>query len=315
MASVFHYTDAPGLLGILSSEALFASDYRFLNDAAEGARIRDLIMPILESEVAEITPRLIAKGWLQKSFYTEYGAEAHRLQAESMYRAIVRATDNVSPAFVLSFCRHEKGTQEFEHGLLSQWRGYAAQGGFAIEFDEGELDAIMKIENEQYAHAALRSNDVSYGDHGDLFDPEVYKGVAGQMIWDMFKSRGIDANEITGHKDIDAVALKFITTAPFLKHWGFHEEREYRIIALTIRPTKMPEEEKRRAKDIKFRARDGLVVPYIEMFEMVSAPFPVKSIIVGPHPHQTKQAEAVKMVLEREGLDAIVRLSEIPYRK
>jgi hypothetical protein len=62
MCSIFHYTDTAGLLGILSSETLFATDYRYLNDVAEAGVIRDLIMPILESEIAEITPKLIEKG-------------------------------------------------------------------------------------------------------------------------------------------------------------------------------------------------------------------------------------------------------------
>jgi hypothetical protein len=56
MGSIFHYTDTAGLLGILSSETLFATDYRYLNDVAEAGVIRDLIMPILETEIAGITP-------------------------------------------------------------------------------------------------------------------------------------------------------------------------------------------------------------------------------------------------------------------
>ncbi len=37
MSSVFHYTDSAGLLGILSSKSLFATDYRYLNDVSEGS--------------------------------------------------------------------------------------------------------------------------------------------------------------------------------------------------------------------------------------------------------------------------------------
>jgi hypothetical protein len=45
MASVFHYTDGAGLLGILSSKSLFATDYRYLNDVSEGSMIRQLLLP------------------------------------------------------------------------------------------------------------------------------------------------------------------------------------------------------------------------------------------------------------------------------
>src|SRR6266704_236297 len=120
MPSVFHYTDSAGLLGILSSETLFATDYRYLSDTTEASMIRNLIMPILEAEIAEITPKLIAKKWLKKDFYDEHGITGHRLQAEALYRSIIRAVDNITPFFVSSFCRHEEGSQEFKHGLLSQ---------------------------------------------------------------------------------------------------------------------------------------------------------------------------------------------------
>src|SRR5262245_36853701 len=109
MSSIFHYTSTAGLLGILSSETLFATDYRFLNDASEGGVIRDLVLPILETEIAEITPKLIEKNWLKQEFYNIYGHSGHRLQAEQMYTSLVRATNNVSPYFVVSFCKHVRG--------------------------------------------------------------------------------------------------------------------------------------------------------------------------------------------------------------
>jgi hypothetical protein len=60
-SSVFHYTDAAGLLGILSSETLFATDYRYLNDSTEAALIRELLLPLFESEVAEVTLSLFKR--------------------------------------------------------------------------------------------------------------------------------------------------------------------------------------------------------------------------------------------------------------
>jgi hypothetical protein len=120
MPSVFHYTDARGLLGICSTNTLFATHYRYLNDISEGGIIRQLILPIFEDEIAKITPKLVEKKWLRQGFYDEYGVGGHALQAEALYRAMVRTIDNVSPFFVLSFCRHEERSQTYSHGLLSQ---------------------------------------------------------------------------------------------------------------------------------------------------------------------------------------------------
>ena len=136
MSSIFHYTDAAGLLGILSSKSLFATHYKYLNDTTEAAAIRELMMPILESEIEEIFPKLIEKGWLSKEYYDAYGTGVDRLEAAKLYGSFVGAIDNVSPFFVTSLCRHDKGTQSYEQGLLSQWRAYANTVGFAIEFDE-----------------------------------------------------------------------------------------------------------------------------------------------------------------------------------
>jgi hypothetical protein len=130
MPSIFHYTNARGLIGIIKSSAIYATDYRYLNDSTEGGEIKKLLLPILEAETAKITARLVEERLLSADFYKQHGQQGHRLQAESLYRAMERAANNVSPVFVASFCRHDEGTEVFEDGLLSQWRGYASGGGF-----------------------------------------------------------------------------------------------------------------------------------------------------------------------------------------
>jgi hypothetical protein len=155
MSSVFHYTDSAGLLGILSSKSVFATHYRYLNDVSEGGLIRDLILPILEDEIAEINPKLRERGLL-KGFYETHGVRGNRLQAEGFYTSLVNSLDNTTPPFVLSFCRHTED-KTIKHGLLSQWRGYAGSAGFAIEFDEGELVELIKIECETFAYPWMKS--------------------------------------------------------------------------------------------------------------------------------------------------------------
>ena len=144
MASLFHYTNAAGLLGILSSQTLFASDYRFLNDATEVGIIRDLALPVFEAEIAEIMPKLTEKGWV-RGFYEFHGASGHRSQAEGFFKTLLRLVNDVTPLFVLSFCKHDEDSEEFKHGLLSQWRGYGEAGAFAIELDEIAVDGKRRF--------------------------------------------------------------------------------------------------------------------------------------------------------------------------
>jgi hypothetical protein len=316
MSSIFHYTDATGLHGILSNESLYATDYRYLNDATEASSLRSHVMPIFEREIGTITKNLVDNKFLKEEYYKDLGAQADILQAEKLYASFSRAVDNVSPFFVLSFCRHSDDSYEFKNGLLSQWRGYADGGGFAIEFDEGELDALAKLEQQKFAYAGFKSENIEYFEHENLFDPTDYLGVAGEMIWQIFDEAGKDVSSITGRKNIDEVVLKFVQIAPFLKHRGFSEESEYRMIFVCLRAHKVPQEETRAVKHIQFRQKGGLLIPFIELFDTVHELHrSIKGIIIGPHPFQERQAESVKMLLETEGFDVPVRLSEIPYRK
>ena len=118
MPSVFHYTDSAGLLGILKSQSLFATDYRYLNDASEGSMIRDLILSVFEQELAGIMPELVKRGSLTKGFYEFHGARGNWLQAEGIYKGMVNTMEVTSPLFVLSFCRHEEPATPSNTGCL-----------------------------------------------------------------------------------------------------------------------------------------------------------------------------------------------------
>jgi hypothetical protein len=319
MPSMFHYTDSAGLLGILNSRCLFATDYRYLNDTSEGSMIRKLLLPIFETEAREIMTKLADKEIIKGFFRELHGTSGHRLQAEQFYTSIVSTLQNSSPLFVLSFCRHDTTTPAYIQGLLSQWRGYGGSAGFAIEFDEDELDKLVTYEGTAYAYGVMRSRKVEYHDYEQIFDPKTYKGVAGELIrLGFLGSRpGISMEEIaniTGQKELGNVVREFAKTAPFLKHSGFEEEKEYRVAAACIREGKLFDPAKQSAKQIKFRERRRLIVPYIELFRYSKLNLPIKSIIVGPHPLQEKQVDAVRLALEPTPFaKAEVRRSEIPF--
>jgi hypothetical protein len=44
------------------------------------------------------------------------------------------------------------------------------------------------------------------------------------------------------------------------------------------------------------------------------AKLPIVSVIVGPHPNQSLQKDAIERLLEQKGIAASVRLSSIPFR-
>jgi hypothetical protein len=202
MSSVFHYTDSVGLLGILKSKLLFAADYRYLNDISEGSMIRDPIVEIFEAEIAALAPKLHEHGLLESI------NAPHRQLAERFYQSIVNALDAATPIFVLSFCHHTN-EKHIQHGLLSQWRGYAGSAGFAIEFDEARLCELIGIEMNTFAHVLMKSDSVHYENYKEQVDPDYYRGVAAELIRRRYEPR--DVSHITGrlgHNQMDTMMIK-----------------------------------------------------------------------------------------------------------
>jgi hypothetical protein len=316
---LFHYTSGEGLLGILRSQALFASHYSFLNDKSEGSVLRELLLPYLEKETRKFVPDLVAEGIIKAELLDAHGPGYYRAEVGKMLDSISSATDNVAPFFVTSFCTHEEGTDHHADGLLSQWRGYA-RGGFAIEFDELRIDTLTKKENDEFLFQGIMTNSVHYRDfHNfvnlkqfDGFAAALYKAVLEQVLPNSHEKLA----EILGNKSTDDFAHPYLTAAPFLKNGAFEEEKEYRIVALCNRADVKVQGDQRKHKECHFRTRpDGRVTPFVKLFDTLADPLPIKSIVVGPHPHQESQVEAVCLMLSEYGVNAKVRASRIPFRE
>jgi hypothetical protein len=104
----YHYTDAAGLIGILSSHRLWASDIRFLNDPSEGRFLPERLLALMEGKAGgPSVPERNVIGTIRNS--------------------LANPRDN-SSTFSVSFCA--------DGDLLSQWRGYGSFGtGYAIGLD------------------------------------------------------------------------------------------------------------------------------------------------------------------------------------
>jgi hypothetical protein len=96
--AVYHYTDANGLLGIITSGRLWATDYRYLSDSSELRYIFRLAGPAVET-------RLKSK---------EHGAIA---QAFLEYVSITPPPYGETPYYICWFSEADNS--------LSQWRAYS----------------------------------------------------------------------------------------------------------------------------------------------------------------------------------------------
>jgi hypothetical protein len=128
-----HYTTADGLLGILRTEHIWASNVRYMNDASELEYARKLISEELRFAIERCSGHL--NKWL-----SEFPAVLERVFAEH-------------EAYAACFC--ESGD------LLSQWRAYGSSGfalGFTAEpFSRLEAASVLRVEYDQEVqHAVVR---------------------------------------------------------------------------------------------------------------------------------------------------------------
>lgn len=115
LRTLYHYTTQQGLLGIIDSRSIWASEIRFLNDATE-------FRTALEAVAAEIRTRV-----------AEVDSGEGNARGEAILREFTALED--TNVFVLSL------TEESDD--LSQWRAYGGKhSGFALGFDIEKLGAL-----------------------------------------------------------------------------------------------------------------------------------------------------------------------------
>jgi len=288
---VYHYTDIQGLIGILSTRTLWATDVAYMNDASEyayGGTIVDEVITDTEREFARV-------GLLRKYLNTT-------------------ATELGFRVYASCFCQ--------TGDLLSQWRTYSKQGpGYAIEF---RVDQLVASLSETEPSAFVGSVDYDPTRQRESVD-RVVKNCIGPITTDPTGARflrtpfakvadggapPLDGTEATYVKEhlqkwledsmIGVVALVF--ARPFLKAPAFSEEEEWRIV---IHSDTEGEE---------FRCSKGLLIPYRKLALGDAGKLPITSIRIGPnHPHPQQAKASLERFLRSKGLDRIhVDASPIP---
>jgi hypothetical protein len=266
-----HYTSLEGAIGIISCGDLWLTNSRYSNDDEElnyGHRLVDAVLDELESEATANAPQF---AWLR------------RLRSQLQ----VERGDQV---YICCFCEKDN--------LLSQWRGYAENGGgVSVEFDPNGFTGVA---GPECSHGLMRLWKVFY-------DREQQRKILRDCIdypnW-----------PVAGEDD----RIRFVFDAlqffmPTFKNSDFREEQERRLI-FTPYPTALPKP--------KFRTRRGLLVPYFSLRELsepggVGSGFklPIKGVLIGPGLHRALNVESTKMMLAmREYLNVPVQASTTPYR-
>jgi hypothetical protein len=263
---IYHYTNISGLIGIITSHTIWASDCRFLNDGTELTYAQELFL----KEVNKL----------------KLPAEEENIRQGGGGYNIADLSHKSSRVFISCFCE--------DGDLLSQWRGYGVDQGYAIGFDIEQLRAL-KIG---------RISPVHYG----LDKPKEY-----------FAEELEQAPQRTGHPGVHGyyLYLKLLPRLAIIKHPGFAEEREWRFLKQISKydPNLDGPDE---GLSINFRSSSLGPIPYIAI---PFHPECLREVIVGPGSYIDTRVDAIAGLLEVSGYTLNVngnfdiRISTIPYRK
>lgn len=193
---------------------------------------------------------------------------------------------------------------------LRQWIPYADDGrGYAIGFDFRSMKSIL-------------------GPHQVIFDKVVYdESEQRKLVRDEIAGVGGDRADITGHPIGSQLGVFFSKLNVWMeaarcKHPSFADEAEWRIVyRASLNDDGAPRliSAKQPFSELRFRERDGTIIPYVEMSLETDSKRPViREIVFGPKNQIKANALGVLTLLRDKGhtnVDGIeFRQSEATYR-
>lgn len=317
---LYHYTTWEGLQGILETQTLWATNYRYLNDYSEINLFKDKFISLIQPCAAEAIQELIKKFPKGNQIIHEKGGLPHVVQHEVgvLIDAWYKALGN--EIYILSFCGQSENPNVIKNGLLSQWRGYGTGGGAALLFDTKKLEEILILEAKRFEYHPLFIADLIYSDDEQKLKNELSDEF--DTIVDIAK-QFFDYENIIHKKEIadgPKGYMPFVTCISRYKHYGFSEENEVRVVALPAVDKSYLEIAQlaqadgvilKPEKERKFRNKNGQHIPYVELFNSSDIELPIEKIIVGPH--REKEARAIELRKKLGKKDIEIICSEIPF--
>lgn len=243
--------------------------------------------------------------------------------AKAHFEKILNSTNTNEPLaepYITSFCTPLKNDSRVgTHGLLSQWRGYGKDGGFAIVFETEPLFNLLKEFAESYENSGdLFAGDVVYSSDSDQVFSE-------EFAEDLTVMENFLSSQLPNGKDDESLVEIFsaiMRCACRYKHWGFKEENEVRLIFI---PNNREVCEYARTEGITIKEvprkqfiRGGTNVPFVDLLEGITSKnrsLPIQRVIVGPcaERERDRRVRAAEILLHEHHINANVTASKIPY--
>ena len=282
---LFHFTDPQGLLGIVEGNSLWASNADFLNDSSEPSYAWSVLKAFLD-EFSFSLPSGSAAKTAMNGFW-DWAMNMHKAQGPHVY----------------VFCLSE------HDDLLSQWRGYGAQGaGYAVGFSGPRLAELLQAGQGNYLIKVVYDESQQKQEAKDVFEEMV------SIIDKAEKTHGPISNTSGGDNTASivdrlrwAVLSEIIRLRAKFKTPAFGEESEWRVVQFVHPRASNPA--------IHFRVGVEVVKPYLEL-ELGKDKLPIEQVRIGPTLDPTLARQSLDLLFaKREHKNVTIIESTVPYRR
>ena len=298
----------------MKTNTLWATHFSNLSDSSE---IRVIKEPLIAALEASFNRQIISKQ--RESFcFPWLDEEQNGVSAVSNGLARDFVEQNFTVAFAgesvraiaepfnCSLCSHADDDEDVQaNGLLSQCREY---GRFALVFDTQSLDDLLAQERRAHFWVKLELAKVVYLKGLETLEtsfPKLLKGAAD------FMSEVLEESSVRRAGFIEP----FLQAATLLKHPGYHEEREVRIVAIPHSTQALADRGRETelrgwppAKEVHTQTESQR--KHFALFESLDTNLPIKRIIIGPGANQKEDIEFAKSLVSNR---VQIMISETPF--
>ncbi len=277
MATLYHYTTFTGLLGIVGTRTIWASDVRYMNDSAELRHTADLIK-------AEVQERI-------------HGGHANGNLLAQFADWVEHRITNGHMLFGASFRSHGN--------LLSQWRGYSAPGkGVSLGFCP---DHILRCARKQ----EFMIGKCIYEPHRQrALIKQVLDAVEQLAEKKAAATSSASKRSALYRSAFASIEIDLLRIAAILKHPSFREEKEWRIVSPVIANTA-------EAPILFREGHAMLVPYIEFSLELAGEPPVMDHLYLGPTVNMNISMNSLKMFLEQHGIVPRrgIDYCQIPFRQ
>ncbi len=271
-ARVFHYTDAGGLLGIVKTGSLFATDFRFLNDHSELSYAYELAQAVAGELLKEYS------GPVEKAFLTAATQDWPHVYREGPY-------------YLTCFTELKNS--------LGQWRAYSGRQGYSLEFPG---DMCSRFGGSEKVNRQAPGNTLVRVEYKVKVQKNYIRNLLRRVI-----NKVCSASHLKGVGSLAEAVRPMVgwywprieRVAYRFKHPDFAVEKEWRLVTWWGK------------EDEEYRPGDLGITPYTRHQQLRSWTFnqqagqgnllPIVSVRHGPTPNPVETVYALDRVLNRHG--------------